>query len=987
LLLVFSSFVATAQTQPNVSYFRSCVNDIPNEPLVTVTITGASNVSCYSIEEDLPSPASAVSVSSGGVWLPSIGAIRWGPFFNTPSNSVSYRITSLAGTYPVNGGAWTDGAFYFSPGVTMIAVLPIGGGSPASPPPQVATPVFTPGSGSNVPVNVTISDATTNAAIYYTLDGSLPTTNSILYTNAFSLTNASTLRAVAFTNGFTPSVAALAYYGPPAATANVQVTMTVNTNSVTFTVTPGSNATCVALTESLPTGLAATNVTAGGNYIASNNVVEWGPFFGTNAQMLSYQPVGQPGTYTVQASWSVDGVGAQGAPTNLVIASSTNNTPLLSPPPQVAAPTFSPLSGANVPTNVTILCATPGAAIYFTLDGSLPTQGSTPYSTSIYLASASTVRAAAFTNGWTPSVASVAYYGPPAPPVNGQLTLSVNTNSPASPVVTLNVTPGAGASCIAVTALLPPGLAATSVTTGGNYIASNNTVVWGPFFGTNAQALTYQTIGQPGTYPVQVAWSVDGVGSNVAANIFLVSSNPIIPFPPSQEPTPTLSPSIGSNLPVNVSISSSDSQAQIYYTTNGTLPTQSSTPYTTSLEFSAPTTLRAVAFRAGYVPSVSALGYYVAALPANSLSLVRSISGNGTFSPSVTLTANALGTLSCYAVTETLVPGLTPSGLSADGFWNPTNKTISWGPYLDDQPRKFTYQLSGPSGIFPLLGQGSFDGYPSTAGGPSQVSINNGYIGEPTNYLTCVTGEFSYNVDVNPAPGVIIVDTASGTVAWGDAAVSNVTQPVMTLQHPYASPGTYTITLSVYWTGYTTNGQATSGNGTETDTVQVFSSCDPVITNQPTNQVVLLGTAAQFIVGASSEFPLSYQWYFNQTNPVVSPPTFATLDLLNVAATEAGSYTVVVANAYGSVTSSVAMLSVVSPLVTKVVRNANGSITLSFEGLANAETRLWASTNLSSPEFWQPIYTNTSTATNGAWQFTDTNAIDYKERFYRFSTP
>ena len=108
------AFSAPAQTNPPpVSYFRSYVNDIPNEPLVTVSVSGASNVSCCTIEEDLPSPASAVSVSSGGVWLPSIGAIRWGPFFNTVSNSVSYRLTGPAGSYPSTAGrGWTANGFF-----------------------------------------------------------------------------------------------------------------------------------------------------------------------------------------------------------------------------------------------------------------------------------------------------------------------------------------------------------------------------------------------------------------------------------------------------------------------------------------------------------------------------------------------------------------------------------------------------------------------------------------------------------------------------------------------------------------------------------------------------------------------------------------------------------------------------------------------------------------------------------------------------------
>jgi hypothetical protein len=477
-------------------------------------------------------------------------------------------------------------------------------------------------------------------------------------------------------------------------------------------------------------------------------------------------------------------------------------------------------------------------------------------------------------------------------------------------------------------------------------------------------------------------------GSETAGTTISVASpyGGTVSTPPPQEPMPTLTPSFGANLPVNVSISSSDSQAQIYFTTDGSLPTQSSTHYTTSLSFGAPTTLRAVAFRAGYVPSVSAVGNYVAALPANSVSLVRSISGNGTVLPTVTISATPQGTVNCYAVTETLLPGLMPSGLSANGIWNSTNNTIYWGPFLDSQPRALTYQLSGPSGSFPLAGQGSFDGYPVTVTGAGAAMFNPAYIGPDVNYESCVTGPISYAVDINPAPGVIVVDSTTGTVNWGDGTQTNITQPVITLQHLYATSGTYTITTSASWTGHTIT-TLVSGNGTKSDTISVYSSCNPVITGEPTNQVVLAGGTVQFTVGASSEFALSYQWYLNQTNPIVSPATFATLTLQNVTPNAAGSYSVLISNAYGSTNSTSATLTVVTPLITSAARNANGNVTLNFVGLPNTATRIWATTNLALPVIWQPIFTNFNTDANGTWQFTDTNAVNLSKRYYRFSTP
>jgi hypothetical protein len=676
---------------------------------------------------------------------------------------------------------------------------------------------------------------------------------------------------------------------------------------------------------------------------------------------------------------------------NIVVASIFSNG-VPTEPSQVAAPQFTPVSGGNVPANVTISCATSGAAIHYTLDGSVPTLASTLYSGPVYLPSASAIRVVAFKNGWTPSVASVAYYGPAAVAANAQVTRTVDTTSPTAPVVTFSVAPGAGASCVAVTETLPPGLTAASVSAGGNYIASNNIVLWGPFFGTTPHVLGYVAVGQPGTYPVQAAWSVDGVGGGEPETTNIVVASPFpngVPTAPPQVAEPQLTSTSDGILPANVTLSCATPGAAIYYTTDGTLPTANSTLYTGPLTFTTPTTLRVVAVRAGYVSSVSAVGYYVAALPANnSLSLVRSIIDNGSALPTVSLSATPQGSVSCYVVTETLVPCLTLTNLTGDGVWNPSNNTITWGPYLDNQPRTLTYQLSGPAVAFQPAGQGSFDGHPAAATGAMTIALNPNYIGPPTNHVSCTSGPFAYTVDIEPAAGIIVVDTADGTVDWGDGTPQSVfAQPVMTLSHSYTSAGTYNITVTVtYWTGHTAN-MPVSGTGTKTDTVQVFSSCGPVITNQPSSQLVLSGTTPQFSVGASSEFLLSYQWYYNKTTPMGALTPIPTLSLPNVAASESGSYSVVVTNAYGSVTSSVVTLTVVSPLVTGVTRNVDGSVTLNFVGLPNTESRIWAATNLTPPISWEPIFTNSATGADGTWRFTDTNAIHSPDRFYLFSTP
>jgi hypothetical protein len=223
--------------------------------------------------------------------------------------------------------------------------------------------------------------------------------------------------------------------------------------------------------------------------------------------------------------------------------------------------------------------------------------------------------------------------------------------------------------------------------------------------------------------------------------------------------------------------------------------------------------------------------------------------------------------------------------------WNPGAGAILWGPYLDNHPRVFSFNVSGVSGTYPLSGQVSVNGY-SMSVGATNVTINTSVIGSA-----------------------------------------------------------------------------------------------PQIGTQPSNQVVLAGSNVQFTVGASGTSPLIYQWYFNTNTPVSSPSSSPGLSLPDVTPQSAGTYSVVITNYYGSITSSVVSLTVVSPVLSDIVKNLNGSITISCVGLPNVTTRLWANTNLDVPSDWLPIFTNTTTSAGGVWQFIDTNAYKYPARFYRFSTP
>jgi hypothetical protein len=116
--------------------------------------------------------------------------------------------------------------------------------------------------------------------------------------------------------------------------------------------------------------------------------------------------------------------------------------------------------------------------------------------------------------------------------------------------------------------------------------------------------------------------------------------------------------------------------------------------------------------------------------------------------------------------------------------------------------------------------------------------------------------------------------------------------------------------------------QSSTKNGftsfTATDVTDVVNA--PAITAQPQSQSIDLNSNAAFQVSASGTEPLTYQWYFNGTNAIASG-TNSQLSLINVLAELAGNYNVVVSNPAGSVTSTVALLTVILPQLTVPVIN------------------------------------------------------------------
>jgi uncharacterized repeat protein (TIGR03803 family) len=103
----------------------------------------------------------------------------------------------------------------------------------------------------------------------------------------------------------------------------------------------------------------------------------------------------------------------------------------------------------------------------------------------------------------------------------------------------------------------------------------------------------------------------------------------------------------------------------------------------------------------------------------------------------------------------------------------------------------------------------------------------------------------------------------------------------------------------------------------------------PFIIKRPASQMWVSNATARFTVAAGGSAPLLYQWQLDETN--LPGATNASLHISHEQFTNSGTYTVIIANAYGEISTN-AVLSVVAPTISIVPPPAtvtNASLTIS----------------------------------------------------------
>ncbi|MFZ1083539.1 MAG: chitobiase/beta-hexosaminidase C-terminal domain-containing protein [Terracidiphilus sp.] len=382
----------------------------PNNPgnLLSIAVTPTQTVKAIAVVSGYAAPSAVTSATytaaSATVSAP-IFSLNSGTYNSAQTLTISdstsgaaiyYTTDGSTPTYPVTGTTTlytTTITVATTETVNAIAVATSYANSPMTSagynivPPQAATPTFNPPSGSYVGTqSVSISDATSGATIYYTTDGTKPTTSSSVYKSQIVVSTSETLRAIATASGDADSTVASASYS-------------IATATPTFSPAAGDygQAQTVTISDLTP------NATI---YYTTNGTTP------TTSSSVYHSAITVSATETLEAIATSSGY----IQSSVGLAAYT-----ITPAAQAATPTFNPVAGSYIGTQtVTISDTSLGTTIYYTLTpgtiGTTPTSSSTVYTGPITVSGTSVLEAIAVGGGFTASSAASAAYAIISPP-------------------------------------------------------------------------------------------------------------------------------------------------------------------------------------------------------------------------------------------------------------------------------------------------------------------------------------------------------------------------------------------------------------------------------------------------------------------------------------------------------------------------------------------------------------------------------------------
>ncbi|MEI7729006.1 MAG: immunoglobulin domain-containing protein [Verrucomicrobiota bacterium] len=202
--------------------------------------------------------------------------------------------------------------------------------------------------------------------------------------------------------------------------------------------------------------------------------------------------------------------------------------------------------------------------------------------------------------------------------------------------------------------------------------------------------------------------------------------------------------------------------------------------------------------------------------------------------------------------------------------------------------------------------------------------------GPPANQSVYPGQSASFGVTVTGSPPLMYQWYGKGILLAGE---TNTTLLLSDVQ--WEQSGNYQVVVS------NTYGSVTSAPATLTVWIA------PVITSQPQSRTNLVGTTASFAVTANGAPDQWYQWYKSVTSNQwsgINGATNSQLSISNCQLSDAGSYSMVVSNVLGSVTSAVAVLTVwQAPVITTQPQNQSNllSATASFSVSAYGSPEPW----------------------------------------------